>query len=843
MKFFSAILACSVFAAVAARADDGLLDVNYRALVTRGDLDYTNPATRSEEGMPVGNGRMGSLVWTTPSALKFQINRCDVFAEDSYTVSFPQADSDYAAGCGYVDINLVQAGNDVFAGKDFHQHLSLYDALMTAAGRGVSARVLAWPQRDVLAVQIDDRRWHPEPINVDLRMLRYAVQRVTGMNYELATNHSDVVQTAEQTATSKLDIRNGRILLIQQFRENEFYDSSAVGISVVGRRSKARYLNETTVELSVAPGRGKFTILISSAASFDTNKDVGAQAVAELQAAEMKGFQGLETETADWWHNFWSKGFVYMHSDSNTATPNPANPTVKLGQADFVEANYTYFMYLMGASSRGDYPPRFGGMLWRTTGDLSRWGSQYWWANESAYYSNLMPANRLDLMDPLFSLYSGMFDACALAARQQWGSQGIWIPEVTFFNGPEKLPDNIAAELQDLMLCRKPYSERSTNFQWWIETKNRHNARYNFEGDGYWDHGHLVVPTKGGRRAPDESGTPADIFGHCTHILADGAKIANLYWQRYQFTMDTNWLRDRAYPMIKGAAEFYRNFPNFGKEADGKYHIHHVNNGEGNWNSSDTPNEINAMRMIFPLAIRASKILGVDAGLRPKWQDIADNLAPPLPVKMRRRSFDDTNAPAGSRTNRFSGYGSFVYGGPGEIEPIGPQPELKRRFLGFDRLADFIDPEGGGGAQIFRNRLRLREGPGAIDAEHLAGLAMGIHDTMLSSNLDLPDGEPLLKIINDWPKDWDTAFTLRARGAFLVSSAQINGKIPFVQIQSLAGSDCNLQNPWGETTVTLYRNGRQAGDISGTLLKFPTAKNETIVVAPKGSKPSRIRIL
>ena len=57
-------------------------------------------------------------------------------------------------------------------------------------------------------------------------------------------------------------------------------------------------------------------------------------------------------------------------------------------------------------------------------------------------------------------------------------------------------------------------------------------------------------------------------------------KSATLYWQRYQFTMDTNWLRDRAYPIIKGAAEFYRNFPNFGKEADGKYHIHHVNNGE-----------------------------------------------------------------------------------------------------------------------------------------------------------------------------------------------------------------------------------------------------------------------
>ncbi|HXE56150.1 MAG TPA: hypothetical protein VN541_24200, partial [Tepidisphaeraceae bacterium] len=48
------------------------------AALRSGDLDYTAPAARSDEGMPVGNGRMGSIIWTTPSALKFEINRCDV---------------------------------------------------------------------------------------------------------------------------------------------------------------------------------------------------------------------------------------------------------------------------------------------------------------------------------------------------------------------------------------------------------------------------------------------------------------------------------------------------------------------------------------------------------------------------------------------------------------------------------------------------------------------------------------------------------------------------------------------------------------------------------------------
>ncbi|HXE43481.1 MAG TPA: DUF5703 domain-containing protein, partial [Candidatus Baltobacteraceae bacterium] len=236
------------------RAADAL-DVDFKTAISRGDLDYTNPTTRSEEGMPVGNGRMGSLVWTTPSALKFQINRDDVFAEDSSSDSFPQQDSDYASGCGYVDINVVSAGADVFAGKNFNQHLSIYDGIMTAKGNGLTARVLAWNARDVIAIEIDDQRKRPEPINIDLRMLRYATRYFNSMNWLLTSNHTVIYQTANHYATSQLHIRNSAILLTQRFLEKEFFDSSAVAIAVVGRESKQRYLNESTVELSVVPGR------------------------------------------------------------------------------------------------------------------------------------------------------------------------------------------------------------------------------------------------------------------------------------------------------------------------------------------------------------------------------------------------------------------------------------------------------------------------------------------------------------------------------------------------------------------------------------------------------------
>jgi hypothetical protein len=791
----SALMSCRAAGAA------NLIEVDYRDLVSRADLHYDRPATRSEEGMPIGNGRMGSLVWTTPTQLKFQINHVNLYGISCETNSFPIRHSDYASTCAYLEVTLVDYGDDVFDADAFRQHLSVYDGLTTVQGSGITARVLAWPHRDVMAVEIEDTRQHPTPVSIDLRMLRYMIQYHQRLNWKLTNSRQVMVRTASHTATSGLDIRDGRIVLTQQFREDGFYGASAVAVGVLGRDSQARYQNDCTVRLTAAPGRGTFTVLIGSATSFDPEQDVAGSAMNELDAAAAKGFRTLRAETADWWHDFWSRGFVHMHSADS--------------QADFVEQNYTYFLYVMGASSRGDFPPRFGGMIWYTTGDMRAWGSQHWWANTSAYYGNLMPCARLELIEPMFSMYSGMYDSCARAAVQQWGSRGIWIPETVWFDGLEDLPDDIAAEMRDLYLVRKPWDQASERFLEYARTKQPHYSRFSWKDKGKWVNGRWVYTDKG-----------KGAFGHTSHILGAGARIAHLYWQRYEYTMDETWLRERAYPMIKGAAEFYRNFPNFQKGDDGKYHIHHVNNSEGSWDSSDTRYELTCMHMIFPLAIRASQILGVDAEMRPVWQEIKDNLVE-VPGRSRR-------GPGAG------GYGAFVYGGPGAIEPLGPQKELKSRFLNFNRLASFIDSPGIGGARIFRNRMRLREGPGAIDCEHIGGLASGIHESLLSSETE--GGEPLIRVFPSWPKDWDAAFTLLARGALLVSSAQRDGKILLVEIHSRAGGECRIVNPWGAAGVTLYRNQEKAEDLAGSTPMFPTRKGETIFVVPKGSKPSRLKI-
>ena len=252
----SALIAASILLAACSvlRAADQNhpFEMDAKTLIARADLDYTKPAPRSEAGMPVGNGRMGSLVWTTPTQLKFQINRDDVFAENCETNSFPERHSDYASGCAYTDIDLVDYGPEVFSGDAFHQHLNLYDALMTAEGHGVTAQVLAWNKRDVMAIEIDDHRAEPTPISINLRMLRFDMQYHPGKSWDETRQHENVVETRNHTATSRLGIRDGKIVLTQQFREGKFYDSSAVVAAIVGRKSQAKYVDETTVRLSAA---------------------------------------------------------------------------------------------------------------------------------------------------------------------------------------------------------------------------------------------------------------------------------------------------------------------------------------------------------------------------------------------------------------------------------------------------------------------------------------------------------------------------------------------------------------------------------------------------------------
>lgn len=795
--------------------------VNHEQLLSAASLTYDKPVSRSEEGMPVGNGTMGSLVWTTPSAIRFQLNRVDVFANNSDSNNFYERHTDYCGGVGFVDVDFLS--EDIFIETDFRQHLSLYEGLVTVDGSNVNARVIAWNEQDVMAMEVADNRPHREPVHIKLRMLR-----------------PPLAKKGNHRAVSKLSIIDNKIVLTQEFREDAYFSTSSVVIEVVGREARGALENETTLRLPVEAGDGKFTILMSSAASFDPRHDVVKEALEKLESAKGAGFEGLLGSNKSWWKNFWEKSFIDLKSAD--------------GKAELIEKNYYYYLYLMASSSRGPYPPKFNGMLWTTGGDSRKWGNLYWGANQSCLYNALFPANRMELLGPMFNMYSSMRDACEKAAIQQWGSRGIYIPETVAFDGLAPLPGDIAHEMQQLYLMRKPWHERTQKFSDYALTKMPYLSRWNWKKDDGWQEGRWHASDKGG-----------GAFGHVTHIFSRGAKIAYQYWLKYEYTGDTDWLRTDGYPMIKGVAEFYRNFPNLKKEKDGKYHIHHVNDNESIWDGHNTIEEISSMMGILPVAIKASEILKVDNDLRARWSELLKDLSPlptsrdftgndtpeqvtwvrsllpvahgngkgiPDPNTLPVWFFDLCTLESDSSVlrianNTFDAYFEKSIDENTRVNVLSKLP-VAGSLLGRHASTEYLIANQIETAEIkpMINRMDLREGFQTTSAQRLGRAAEALHYALCQSVPSQPGREPVIRVFPAWPQRWDAKFTLLCRGGFLVSSSMQNGKIEFVEITSNTGSVCRIRNPWPGTTVTIYRNGKKWKNSNDDLIFFPTGMED-----------------
>ena len=106
----------------------------------------------------------------------------------------------------------------------------------TSKATGVTARLLAWHERDVIAIEIDDRRAvagtdsdQPADAALGLAVFRRAMEK-------MIADRIVTVRTREHTARSQITARDGRILLTQDFQEGAASRStSAVAIALLGR--------------------------------------------------------------------------------------------------------------------------------------------------------------------------------------------------------------------------------------------------------------------------------------------------------------------------------------------------------------------------------------------------------------------------------------------------------------------------------------------------------------------------------------------------------------------------------------------------------------------------------
>lgn len=830
-----------------------IFNPNYSELIGRSDLTYTGIITTGTQGMPVANGRFGGPVWeSSGNTLSMQLNHTDTFMfNDASAVSRDHTNS----GGGALGRIHVGFGSGTVFDSATRNRLSLYDAKLSINGTGVDVYGIANMNSNVIALQITDNRSTPQPITIDLTMLRDANQ-VWGAH------------SAVSTLTTQSD--NKTIVLEQVIQEacdtgitaNDYYCNTAVAVTVQGRNvssvSNSTVGSRTARRLNLPAQSGTFTIIIGGDSTM--SRTVSAKTNAIANAGNSPDYNSIYTSSSAWWSDFWNKSYIFFPSQFN------------------FEQRRNYYMYLAAISNRGNFPSKYNGGIWIGEEDRRDWGSFFWNWNQDSLYHPLMSANHIDLMDSMFKMRESSYTQYQIAASQMWGSSGIFIGETTGVLGWETLPTAIADSAR--AYYNFTTSTRSQDFSTMTTRRNTFLTVWNWNVFG-----------SGNNQA-----------SYVTHTMMATQETAEYYWQKYCYTKDLNWLRDHAYPFIKGAAEFYRNYPGFRKESDGKYHFYNTNLHEHIWAGKDVIDDLSMARGVFAAVVKASEILEVDSNMRALWTDCRDNIAP-YPLRTDSGSLWAGSTDSSMVTKLATSSPAWAQGlSPdyfirdlqGTESPIFKMLEkydvlnLETKDQGLDNgnwaialntylhspgyynqvTNSVVDQNGSsrfhedaakfGAVNDMAHILNTQYGVFTVhgvypnllfdqgdyySAEGYGTFAAALQDALNQSLAPTTGGDPVIRVFPAWPTAWDAKYKLLAKDGFLVSSSMKSGDIQYVEIQSQLGGICRIRNPWN-SNVVLYRNGVQAETITASLnalMTFNTAVGEDIVLVRPGTTPDMYR--
>lgn len=327
----------------------------------------------------------------------------------------------------------------------------------------------------------------------------------------------------------------------------------------------------------------------------------------------------------------------------------------------------------------------------------------------------------------------------------------------------------------------------------------------------------------------------------------------------YDYTQDTSFLANTAYPFMKEVAQFFQTYLEFDSGAQ-RYNLWSGPH-EGLWGRNSSP-DLGLLRYLLQACIDASLDLGVDASLRSTWQNILQRLAP-MPTSVHNgqtvyaladsgtiSGFDTRPIHPGDNTVNLE----FIH--PGEVLGIN-SPGADRQIAintvnamnswgqdnSFPKVFTQAARVGLSGQTIIdqlKGQINSKIGPNLRIRDPFHGLEKsGAVEAV--NNLLLQSDDGIIRIFPVWPSSRNASFVnLREKDGFLVSSQLTGSRVQYVDVTSTAGKTLSLRNPWPGETVTITRvgGGTVTPSVNGDVLTFPTAQNATYTITSGGGGPS-----
>ena len=832
-----------------------LTQVDYPAFLSQHDVVYQGPATEGIDGLPIGNGDLGAIVWTPPDRLQFNINKVDLFDDgpDGALVSWSDADNEVASMPRHAGSLSISNGLPIFDRlylTDFKGRLRLAEAQVDWQAHtpfsNIAAETLISQAAKVLVVHYQDETEEALP-----RLIELSRWGTRGLLHWYSVIKRDVPLSLLGTQAGADD---EHVWINQPLRQMSFVIAARVKGPV-----STRLLHRRAGIFESEPVRQfKAEIYVAVAHSEETN-DPLTLAIKRVDDAYAQGWEALQKEHRRTWRKFWEASFVDLPPEQ-----------------DYIENLWYLNSYHVGSACRGTYPPNHIHALWAWNRDVFPWALYYHWNDQQHIYS-LHSIGHPELAMPYFQFRRGMLDK----ARQ---------------------------DAQNVHNCRGAYYSDVANRKGYQETN---------------------------------VGT--------SHNLTPGPQIAAQFWQHYQYTLDKDFLKEYAYPVIREVACFYMDFIKL--REDGRYTFNPSQPYEGVLFLRDTLTDLAHSRQVFRIFLEASQLLGEDKDLAQECQEKLGRLAeyvtaqvstqfavqePPLqlpnwggdavPVHFKDVQPGDPTMPIWLLGYKVPGSpsvhgqeipdGTPIHEGSRNpldhtwiftstnISPVFPSnqigldqagtPEFETaintaRSLGQDsasfswyivaraRLGMVKELQQSLGNwpqrfQLFPQGFYHYFGVGSsqyaaapnrqIDKVRLAGTDEFIYWPKAISNHTSLEGGPVLQLaINEMllqsysgrlrifpavPDEWEGQFRLHAAGGFVVSAVKADGEVTYAVVESRFGLPCLVVNPFKGQAINLYvwDARRDAwlllNVLHGNEVAFPSQSGEVYLLLPEGKDPGSL---